>query len=62
MHYQRWIFGPLVVALIPAILVRADYIMDDTNSTITYAGVWTRDLSSIIEQGVDRSQLFNGTM
>jgi hypothetical protein len=60
MHYQRWIFGPLVVALIPNILVQADYIVDDTNSTIiTYVGYWGRDLGS---QHIDGSQLFNGTV
>jgi hypothetical protein len=43
MYYKLSIFGPLFVALIPAILAQADYIMDDSNSTISYAGPWTRD-------------------
>jgi len=45
------------VAIILAILAQADYIMDDTNSTIIYAGNWTRNLNS----NVDQAQLFDGT-
>ena len=57
MYYQFWILGRLVVALILMVLVQADHIMDDANSTIRYAGHWTRNVSSQL----NTSLLWDGT-
>jgi hypothetical protein len=59
MHYQFTIFGQLIVALILVVLAEADYIMDDSNSTIKYMpkGVaWSRDVSHF-----DTTKLFNNS-
>ena len=58
MHSQFWIFGRLFVALILMALApsRADYIMDDRNSTIHYVGQWYQYVSAL-----NTSQLFDGT-
>ena len=58
MYYQFRILGRLVVALILMVLAQADYIMDDANSTIDYAGLWTR--TGINE--VNISMVFDGTV
>jgi hypothetical protein len=53
-------FGRLLVALTLAVLAQADYIMDDTNSTIQYYGfAWlpARDTDFL-----DTSKLYNGTV
>ena len=57
MYSQFWIFGKLVVALILMVPAQADYIMDDTNSTIHYVGPWYQNGSQ-----VNTSQLFDGTV
>ena len=59
-YSQFWIlFGELLVALVilmgPA---QADFIIDDTNSTVDYVGVWFRDDASIL----NASELFDGTV
>jgi hypothetical protein len=46
------------VVLILAVLVQTDFIMDDTNSNISYVGPWSRQ---DIEE-LNSSQVFNGTM
>ena len=58
MYYQFWILGRLVVALILMVLVQADHIMDDANSTICYTGHWTRNVSSQL----NTSLLWDGTV
>ena len=58
MYYQFRILGRLVVALILMVLAQADYIMDDANSTIHYAGYWTLGMSGQLST----SQLFDGTV
>jgi hypothetical protein len=61
MHYQFWIFRRLVIALIPAILAQADYIIDDSNSTISYIGPgWHRVIPNEVFP-MTAPQLFNGT-
>ena len=57
MYSQFWIFGKLVVALILMVPAQADYIMDDTNSTIRYVGPWYQNGSQ-----VNTSQLVDGTV
>ena len=58
MQRQFWLFGRLVVVLIVVVLAQADYIMDDSNSTIQYSGYWTRaDILS-----VNSSKVYNGTV
>ena len=58
MHYHFRTFGRLVVILILVVLTHADYIMDDSNSTIQYAGHWTREDISYL----DTSEVYNGTV
>ena len=57
MYSQFWILGRLVVALILMVLAHADYIMDDANTTIRYAGDWTPGVSSWL----NTSLLFDAT-
>ena len=60
MYSQFWILGRLVVALILMVLARADYIMDDANSTIRYTNHgsrWSRDVTLL-----NTSLLFDGTV
>jgi hypothetical protein len=59
MHNQFWIFGCLVVVLILVVLAQADYIMDDTNSSIYYGGYWSQDPAP---WNLDNSKLFYSTM
>jgi hypothetical protein len=58
MYSQFWIFGELVVALILMVPAQADFIMDDTNSTVHYVGLWYHDDASIL----NTSRLFDGTV
>jgi hypothetical protein len=51
--------GRFLVALILAILVRADFIMDDTNSTIKWFGRWDR---GVYISHFDASKYYNGTL
>ena len=60
MHYRFLTLSEwLVVTPILAVLVRADYIMDDSNSTIHYVGDWSRSVSGIT---IDSSKLYDGTV
>ena len=45
----------LVILMGPA---QADFVIDDTNSTVDYVGVWFRDDASIL----NASELFDGTV
>ena len=55
--------GQLLVALTLVVLqvAQADYIVDDSNSTIQYiGGVWNRIINST--SGEDGTKLYNGTL
>ena len=59
MRYQ-WVFGHFVIAQILAILARADYIMDDKNTTIGYAnGGWDNGTNNYL---LNTTLLFNSTV
>jgi hypothetical protein len=60
MHCQFRIFAQLVVALIFAVIAQADYIMDDRNSTIQYAGSWYQVYAAAYN--LDLSKVFNDTV
>ena len=55
MSYRYWL---LLVALFLVTLARANYIMDDRNSTIKYDGTWSQELSGAY---IDSSKVFDGT-
>jgi len=61
MHYPfptLWL-GQLV-ALILVAFAQADYVIDDSNSTIYYIGVWNRIINPTFDE--DATKLYNGTL
>jgi hypothetical protein len=59
MHYRLQL-GQLLVALL-VVFAQADYIIDDSNSTIHYSGgVWNRIIHPTFDE--DSTKLYNGTL
>ena len=60
MHDLFLTLGHLLIALVLVGFAQADYIIDDSNSTIYYIGVWNRIINPTFDE--DATKLYNGTL